>query len=76
MDCVIDVEDFSWRPRAHAPTHGGAGSLRIECVAANGSRAVRVSRGGIGGGTPDEVRVVAGGAEATGAAGMEVHAGV
>ncbi|MFM8802937.1 MAG: hypothetical protein ACKOK8_03330, partial [Planctomycetia bacterium] len=76
VDCVIDVEDFSWRPRAQAPAHGGAGRLRIECVAANGSRAVRVSRGGIGGGTPDEVRVVAGGAEATGAAGMEVHAGV
>ncbi len=69
-DCVVDVDDFSWRTRA--PT-AGAGSqsrntaraaspihgLHVECVAANGSRAVRVRRNSEGS-APDEVRIVAG----------------
>jgi hypothetical protein len=78
VDCVIDVEDFSWRPRPQAQARSGAGSLRIECVAANGSRAVRVSLARSGGGHPDEVRVVAGGAQAAMAATapMEVYASV
>ena len=69
-DCVIDVDDFSWRTRAptggaaiqsrhpaHAasPSHG----LHVECVAATGSRAVRVRRNAEGS-APDEVRIVAG----------------
>jgi hypothetical protein len=58
VDCVVDVDDFSWRPRQ------AARSLHVECVAANGSRAVRVRRNSEGGQSPsqspDEVRVVAG----------------
>ena len=75
VDCVVDVDDFSWRPRQAAVAEGaqpaGSGpprtvarSLHVECVAANGSRAVRVRRNGEGGQSPsqspDEVRVVAG----------------
>jgi hypothetical protein len=76
VDCVVDVDDFSWRPRQSAGAggmhpgglhHGGLGparvparSLHVECVAANGSRAVRVRRNAEGGVAPDEVRVVAG----------------
>lgn len=71
VDCVVDVGDFSWRPRQSAaaegtqlgalgPAHAAARSLHVECVAANGSRAVRVRRSAEGGEVPDEVRVVAG----------------
>jgi hypothetical protein len=71
VDCVVDVNDFSWRPRqpaaAGGTTPGGsetarvpARALHVECVAANGSRAVRVRRNAESGQVPDEVRVVAG----------------
>ena len=71
VDCVVDVGDFSWRQR-RPPAGGGiqpgdpspAGGrfrpLHVECVAANGSRAIRVRRTAEGGQTADEVRVVAG----------------
>jgi len=70
VDCVVDVDDFSWRLRSSvgpggthprdptrmvSPSHG----LHVECVAANGSRAVRVRRNADGA-APDELRVVAG----------------
>lgn len=67
VDCVVDVDDFCWRLRSPAApqppdparmasrSHG----LHIECVAANGSRAVRVRRNADGS-APDEVRVVTG----------------
>jgi len=71
VDCVVDVDDFSWRPRQSAaaegtqpgglgPARAAARPLHVECVAANGSRAVRVRRSAEGGQAPDEVRVVAG----------------
>lgn len=77
VDCVIDINDFSWRPRARSAVEGarpegsvGNGppaprlhrspGLHIECVAANGSRAVRVRRNTDAGASPDEVRVVVG----------------
>jgi hypothetical protein len=75
VDCVVDVDDFSWRPRQAAAAEGAqaagrgqartiARSLHVECVAANGSRAVRVRRDGepdrSPSQSPDEVRVVAG----------------
>ena len=71
VDCVLDVDDFSWRRRQSAATGSGPPSdpassssparpLHVECVAANGSRAIRVRRNaGVGAGD-DEVRVVAG----------------
>jgi hypothetical protein len=72
VDCVVDVGDFSWRPRQPVAAGGmqsagpetaraPARPLHVECVAANGSRAVRVRRTAEGGQAPDEVRVVAGG---------------
>ena len=81
VDCVIDISDFSWRPRARSAVEGtqsaglaGAGprssgrhGLHIECVAANGSRAVRVRRNADADAdveaSADEVRVVFGGLE-------------
>ena len=71
VDCVVDVGDFSWRQRrpvagAGAPTdqvstgESRSRSLHVECVAANGSRAVRVRRTANDGQAADEVRVVAG----------------
>ena len=80
VDCVVDIDDFSWRPRqsaaAEAAQPGGFGSdrpaaraLHIECVAANGSRAVRVRRDADSGQAPDEVRVVAGNLADTGGEG-------
>ena len=71
VDCVIDVEDFSWRARPPAVEAAGqpgeraspgsrSSGLHVECVAANGSRAVRVRRNVDGMSTPDEVRVVVG----------------
>lgn len=55
-DCVVDVADFRWSGRA-APSPGMATALRLECVAANGSRAIRGRRGGAGDVPPDEVRL-------------------
>lgn len=77
VDCVIDISDFSWRPRARSvvdgtqptdsaragPRSSGRLGLHIECVAANGSRAVRVRRNNDVESSPDEVRVVVGGLE-------------
>lgn len=79
VDCVIDINDFSWRPRGRSAVEGtqpaglrGAGprspgrhGLHIECVAANGSRAVRVRRNADADleASSDEVRVVVGGLE-------------
>jgi hypothetical protein len=60
VDCVIDVHDFSWRPRPHADVGPVANSLHVECVAANGSRAVRVRRSADRSSPADEVRLVAG----------------
>ena len=71
VDCVVDVDDFSWRQRPPAAARGlqagdplpGGGhtrSLHVECVAANGSRAVRVRRNAAAGEAGDEVRVVTG----------------
>lgn len=59
-DCVIDVEDFSWRPRPQGDAGAAANGLHVECVAANGSRAVRLRRSADRGEPADEVRVVAG----------------
>jgi hypothetical protein len=71
VDCVVDVDNFSWRSRQPAaaegtplgvlgPAQAVARSLHVECVAANGSRAIRVRRNADGGQASDEVRVVAG----------------
>ena len=72
VDCVVDVSDFSWRQRRPSgaigapladPASAGeqrARSLHVECVAANGSRAIRVRRTVDEGQAADEVRVVAG----------------
>jgi len=70
VDCVVDVEDFSWRRRQPAATAGPPGDpasmssrsrpLHVECVAANGSRAIRVRRHADGDVAGDEVRVVLG----------------
>jgi hypothetical protein len=81
VDCVVDVDDFSWRPRqsataeaaqpgGHGPAHAAARPLHIECVAANGSRAVRVRRDAGSSQAPDEVRVVAGNLADAGGEGM------
>ena len=80
VDCVVDVEDFSWRlrqpgaaggaqPGGLGPTRVPVRPLHVECVAANGSRAVRVRRNADGDQSPDEVRVVSG--TLAGAAGDE-----
>lgn len=71
VDCVVDLEDFSWRHRLPPPAgvapagdqqsnRGRSRPLHVECVAANGSRAVRVRRAGEPSGAADEVRVVSG----------------
>lgn len=71
VDCVVDIADFSWRPRPHVGADGAmsgsvpvaasrSNGLHIECVAANGSRAVRVRRHAEAGSATDEVRVLAG----------------
>lgn len=83
VDCVIDISDFSWWPRGRftvdgtrsadfrgaGPRSSGRHGLHIECVAANGSRAVRVRRNADADAdadveaSSDEVRVVVGGLE-------------
>ena len=74
VDCVVDVDDFSWRPRQSATAGAAARPLHVECVAANGSRAVRVRRNTDSGQAPDEVRVVAGNlADAAGGEKMVPH---
>lgn len=60
VDCVVDVEDFSWRQRPPSSAGETSRSLHVECVAANGSRAVRVRRTFEAGKAADEFRVVAG----------------
>jgi len=72
VDCVVDVDDFSWRRRQPADPDSGppgdaasassprARPLHVECVAANGSRAIRVRRRTDGDAAGDEVRVVSG----------------
>jgi len=59
LDCVVDVGECSWRGRPlSAGTPGGpAAAVRVECVAAHGSRAVRIRRGIAAG--ADELRAVA-----------------
>jgi len=61
LDCVVDVGECAWRGR---PLRAGASSssampsaVRVECVAAHGSRAVRVRRNA--GADADELRAVA-----------------
>jgi hypothetical protein len=55
----VDVGECSWRGRPlSAGTPGGpAAAVRVECVAAHGSRAVRIRRGTAAG--ADELRAVA-----------------
>lgn len=54
--CVVDVADFRWGSAAStAAADGPPTPLRVECVAQDGSRAIRVVRGAAGGG---EARVV------------------
>jgi len=77
FDCVVDVGEVSWstsdaRPGGEA--QGGAvvvAGLRVECVAAEGSRAVRVVRRDAGGrgDAIDEVRVLASAAAEAGGGG-------
>lgn len=67
LDCVVDVAEFSWGPgprpspaaRGTDRTDGGAGGLHVECVAAHGSRAIRVRRDNAARQQADEVRLVA-----------------
>ena len=75
-NCVVDVGDFSWRLRSgpdvvaarparvdgdHPERSGGPGRpLHVECVAANGSRAVRLRLTGGAAADADELRVVLG----------------
>lgn len=57
-NCVIEVADFAWgegRPEAAAADRAGPVALRVECVAQDGSRAVRVVRHAA---VEDELRVV------------------
>jgi len=72
VNCVVDIDDFSWRLGAAGAEPGpaaadlradrglptGDGPLHVECVAANGSRAVRVRRNDGTGSVSDEVRLV------------------
>ena len=58
MDCVVEVGDIAWRPRLSAAVAPPA-AVHVECVAANGSRAVRVRLDQVDAPTPDEIRVVA-----------------
>lgn len=52
-DCVIEVADFAWA----TAVPDDATSVRIECVAHAGTRAVRIVRPGIAD-APDELRIV------------------
>jgi hypothetical protein len=54
-NCVVDVSDFRWS--GHPSPPGVAPGLRLECVAANGARAIRARRGGAGDAPADEVRL-------------------
>jgi hypothetical protein len=56
-NCIVEVADFDWAgaTRADEPPRRGA-ALRIECVAQDASRAIRVVRRGDGG--EDVVRIV------------------
>jgi len=62
MNCVIDVDDLSWRMRSQPASGPGrsirSNGLRVECVAANSSRAVRVRREAGAGLAADEIRVM------------------
>ena len=68
MNCVIDVDDLSWRMRSQPASGPGrsirSNGLRVECVAANSSRAVRVRREAGAGLAADEIRVMVGPTEA------------
>lgn len=58
LDCVVDVGELSWVTAGDAA--GAAAGLRIECVAADGGRAVRLSGGRAdGAGREDELRLIA-----------------
>ncbi|MFM1996158.1 MAG: hypothetical protein RLZZ111_545 [Planctomycetota bacterium] len=54
-NCVVDVAEFHWS--GHPSPPGAASGLRLECVAANGARAIRARRGGAGDAPADEVRL-------------------
>jgi hypothetical protein len=65
LDCVVDVGELSWLAATASPAPGKDGigrfpGLRIECVAAEGGRAVRLSGGGSADGAArtDELRVL------------------
>jgi hypothetical protein len=57
LDCVVEVAECAWRGTPLAATPG-AGGLRVECVAAHGSRAVRVLHAPSSQGGGDELRAV------------------
>jgi hypothetical protein len=74
LDCVVDVGELSWLATTTSPAPGKDGigrflGLRIECVAAEGGRAVRLSGGGSADGAArtDELRVLTTTAAATAA---------
>jgi len=59
-DCVVDVEELHWRVPGW-PTidrTSTAGRLRLECVARDGSRAIRCVLSPAAGGPPAELRIV------------------
>lgn len=53
-NCVIEIADFGWS-WGNEPAGEAAASLRMECVAQGGSRAVRIVRRGA---ADDEVRII------------------
>jgi len=72
--CIVEVADFSWglrQPPAEAGPVRRSASLRVECVAMDGARAVRLVHRGQ---ETDEVRVVRHAAEGPGVARIEVVA--
>jgi hypothetical protein len=60
-NCVIEVADFAWngpaRERGDAAARPASAALRVECVAQDGSRAIRVVRRAAAG-DEDEARIV------------------
>lgn len=72
-DCVVEVATCGSAGRSAAAIAGAAvatGGLRVECVAAHGSRAVRVIRNGPTATGDDEIRAVADGS--AGDSGLQV----
>lgn len=78
LNCVVDVGEVSWSTgpetsdaRTSQAAVARSAGVRIECVAANGSRAVRVTRGEPTGpaASVDEIRMVVSAGAGTGEAG-------